>query len=87
MVITPNVGDEHVPSTEDQIELGTALVTAVRSISHGDVNGPTGLELVSMSLDGGADGSNPNAVGPALNRIASAIENLADAVLLLGGNK
>lgn len=66
---------------EGSDELTRELISAVRSISHGGSEGPLGLEMLSMALDGGSTGDViPTAVGPALHRIADAIEDLASAV-------
>jgi hypothetical protein len=59
--------------TEDS---GSELATAVRRVAHGDLNGPTGLELVAMAL---AERGEPS-VSNALTQIAVAISDLADAV-------
>lgn len=53
-----------------------ALASAVRAIAHGPTSGPTGLELVSMSL---ATLGEPT-VSAGLHAIAGAIADLADAV-------
>lgn len=65
-----------------------ALVSAIRSISHGDISGPTGLEMLSMSISG--DGTSAplapavEAVGTAiaegLHAIANSISQLAQVL-------
>jgi hypothetical protein len=59
--------------TEEQYD---ALIAAVRAIAHGPVSGPTGLELVAVAMSRTEDAS----VAASLDRVASAIERLADAV-------
>ena len=53
----------------------TDLIAAVRAIAHGPTSGPTGLELVAMAL-AGRGGS----VAESLDRIANAIERLAEVI-------
>ena len=55
------------------------IADAIRSISHGDKHGPTGLEMLSMSISGDGNGSPlSEAVSEGLRDIAEAIrEGLA----------
>jgi hypothetical protein len=60
--------------TDEQVEY---IANALKSISHGSVHGPTGLEGVAMALAG--DGlSSP--IGEGLAQIADAINNLANEI-------
>jgi len=69
---------------EDLLATLQALVSAVRSISHGGVSGPTGLEALSMDLVGpGAPGHDSLAaairdagesIEVGLNRVAEALQ-------------
>jgi len=67
--------------TKDEKDLLESLVKAVRSISHGDVSGPTGLEMLGMAVAGGGLG-HPlgDAIIQAGETISDAINNLADAI-------
>jgi hypothetical protein len=61
------------------------LTDAVRSISHGDVNGPTGLEMLSMAVSGdGLKAPLSGAISDGLHAIAEAIREglgeIAEAV-------
>ena len=51
------------------------LTNAVRSISHGDVHGATGLEALGMAISGEGIRSTP---GEALQRLASAAETIVE---------
>jgi hypothetical protein len=56
------------------------LTDAIRSISHGGVNGPTGLEMLSMAVSGdGLKAPLSGAISDGLRDIAGAIrEGLGD---------
>ena len=56
------------------------ITSAIRSISHGGVNGPTGLEMLSIAINGeGQPGRNPvsDAISGGLGEIAEAIREAA----------
>lgn len=59
-----------------------ALVNAVRSIAHGDVNGPGGLEALSMSIGDIRTGESLckslDGIAAALDRLAAAVEAIAE---------
>jgi hypothetical protein len=52
------------------------LATAVRRIAHGGLEEPTGLEALSMTINGGRDGSWPSVTGA----IREGFETLAEAI-------
>lgn len=78
--------DDHINGIverfDDRLE---DLTSAVRAIAHGGATTPTGLEAVSMSLDGagGAPGRDGGIAG-ALRSIASALESVAESIGDLG---
>lgn len=53
------------------------LISAVRAIAHGPTSGPTGLEMVAMSLSGEGSGT---PIGPALESLAEAVREHATSV-------
>jgi hypothetical protein len=64
------------PKTIQTLE---SLASAVRSISHGDVHGPTGLEMLTMAICG--DGSfGHDSVVQAIRDAGQSIENGLRAV-------
>jgi hypothetical protein len=67
------------------------LADATRNISHGGVNGPTGLEMLGMAIAGEGFSNPPGeAIANGLDRVAAAIENglgqIAEAISELKGN-
>lgn len=55
-----------------------SLATAVLRVSHGDVNGPTGLEMLSVAMTGpGASGhdSVTSAIRDGFSQLAEVIDN------------
>jgi hypothetical protein len=58
--------------TSDQIE---KLIAVVRSISHGDVHGPTGLEMLAMAIAGERPATFAGVVNDGFSAVAQAIEN------------
>jgi hypothetical protein len=65
--------------TDEQVEY---IAKALKSISHGDAHGPTGLETVAIALSG--HGLN-SPIGEGLAQIADAINNLANEISDLRG--
>lgn len=60
------------------------LVTAIRLIAHGGQSGPTGLEMLSMAVDGaggspGGNGGLAGAIDRAGDQIAQSNSEVADA--------
>lgn len=63
---------------DDQL---SALVRAIRSISHGEINGPTGLEMLSMALAGEGLGDNlSQAIRSAGESIGNGLHAIAEAI-------
>lgn len=59
------------------------LVSAVRSIAHGPVSGPTGLEALSMAIAGSGEFGSSNlstAITSAASEIAEALHAIARAI-------
>jgi hypothetical protein len=64
-------------------DLAESLTTAIRRISHGGVDGPTGLEMLTMSIMGDRrdwDNNLSSAIRSAGETIADALNNVADAI-------
>lgn len=64
-------------------QLLESLIAAVRSISHGDAHGPTGLEGVAMALSGGGNFEANNlsgAIRDAGESIGNGLHALAEAI-------
>lgn len=56
------------------------LTKAIRAIAHGDSDGPSGLEIVAMALQGGDDQSVAGALTASADRIAESLNNVAIAI-------
>jgi len=71
------MADENIRFDDDQIE---DIVSAVRSIAHGETTGPGGLEGLAMALAGDRLHA---PVGASLDRIAAALEDIATNGLVI----
>lgn len=59
----------------------TELSRAVRAIAHGDVNGPTGLEMLAIAVGGeGAKTSLAEVVRDGLHEVAESLHAVAEAI-------
>jgi hypothetical protein len=78
-------------SHESDSDFKTALVAAIRSIAHGGISGPEGLEALAVALAGNnlkypvgtqimQTASALSDAAIALGEVASAIDNVADAI-------
>jgi hypothetical protein len=73
-----HLADAIAESAEKQDERTGQMTTAIRNIAHGGPSGPTGLEMLSMAINGdGQPGNNPvsNAITGGLGEIAEAIRD------------
>lgn len=57
------------------------LAAAIESIAHGDVNGPGGLEGLTMAFsDGVPNNSAIASIGEGLQRVAESLDGIAAAI-------
>lgn len=65
----------------DQLEAIASLTSAVRSIAHGGVDGPGGLEALAMTVSGDCFNDSPtSAIREAGAEIAGALTAIAEAL-------
>ena len=80
--IARSIGDlaaavrESAPDPDVQMHNAERLAKAVTRIAHGGIEGPTGLEMLSMAINGGRDHDWPSITGA----ITEGFETLATAI-------